>query len=261
MRYEDLERAVFVARPNRFIAHVMPQQEQDILPGSIVGVDPSGRLIAAAHVKNTGRCKELLPQGASVYIENHAGRMGSRKLQYSLIAVEKVTPRGILQINMDSQAPNRLAKEGFEEGVIRLEGLGPLQIIRPETTHGDSRFDLFLQDTQGRKAFVEVKGVTLEENGIAAFPDAPTQRGIKHIEGLIRAKEEGYEAAILFIVQMEGMRGLVPNDRTQPAFGNALRRAKAAGVQILAYECHVAPPQISVAGSIPVLLEGDLLWN
>ncbi len=231
MRYESVQPAVFVERPNRFIARCL-------LDGQEV----------RAHVKNTGRCRELLLPGATVYLEN--SQNPKRKTAYSLIAVDK----GGLLINMDSQAPNVLAQEAFLSGQVTLPGFhsGAFS-LRREVTHGDSRFDLYLEEGE-RRAFVEVKGVTLEENGIALFPDAPTQRGVKHVEGLIRAVGEGYTAALLLVVQFAGAKGFCPNDKTHPQFGESLRRAQAAGVQLLCYGCTVAPSHVEVTDPVPIRL-------
>lgn len=231
MHYNQIIKAEFVERPNRFIAKV-------IVDGEVV----------TSHVRNTGRCRELLVPGCTVYLEDFAGRMGTRKLRYSLIAVEK----GSLLINMDSQAPNKVCGEALAGGLIKIPGLGKLTTIRREVTHGDSRYDFYLEDYAGKKAFVEVKGVTLENQGVCAFPDAPTERGLKHIEGLIKARGEGYLAAVVFIVQMSDMKYMVPNDETHPAFGEALRRAEDAGVEVLAYECEVTPCSLEVEKQLEV---------
>ena len=148
-------------------------------------------------------------------------------------------------INMDSQAPNIVVREALEAGTIRIPALGTLTKIKPETVYGNSRFDFYLEGTEG-KGFVEVKGCTLEEDNIASFPDAPTERGVKHIEELIKAKEDGYYAGILFVIQMEGMKYIRPNDETHPAFGEALRRASACGVETLAYDCKVTEDTLTV---------------
>lgn len=246
MKYDKIVEAKFIVRENRFVARVE-------LPGGE---------ISRTHVKNTGRCKELLLPGSKVYLEDFAGRMGSRKMRYSLIAVEKeigVRGRpggGKLLINMDSQAPNKVVQEALANGRLVLPGLGdgakPL-MIRPETRFGDSRFDFYVErscDGGGKhemhKAFIEVKGVTLEENGHARFPDAPTERGVKHINELIRAREEGYGAYIIFVVQMEGMKDVSPNYETHPQFGEALAKATDAGVKILAYDCSVSPDSLEL---------------
>ena len=216
---------VFLARPNRFIAHV----------------EIDGR-VEVCHVKNTGRCRELLPAGAQVWCQESDNP--ARKTKYDLITVKK----GERLINMDSQAPNAAAREWLLAG-----GLGEISELRPETVHGDSRFDLsFLKD--GRRCFLEVKGVTLENDGVCAFPDAPTERGSKHLRGLTRAAEAGFGAYVLFVVQMENVRYLHPNDATDPAFGKALREAAGAGVQILAMDCRVTPETMLVNNSLPVLL-------
>lgn len=226
MQYQTVKKGIFLARPNRFIAHVE--------------VDGATQVV---HVKNTGRCRELLVPGASVYLEQSANP--ARKTKYDLIAVEK----GELLINMDAQAPNRVFREWAEQGAF-LPGLTQL---RPETTWGNSRFD-FYWEAGGRRGFVEVKGVTLEENGHARFPDAPTERGVKHLEELIRCRSEGYEAAVCFVLQMEGMKDFAPNDSTHPAFGQALRKAAQAGVQILAHTCRVTPETLTIAEPVPVCL-------
>ena len=216
---------VFLARPNRFIAHV----------------EIDGR-VEVCHVKNTGRCRELLPAGAQVWCQESDNP--ARKTKYDLITVKK----GERLINMESQAPNAAAREWLLAG-----GLGEISELRPETVHGDSRFDFsFLKD--GRRCFLEVKGVTLENDGVCAFPDAPTERGSKHLRGLTRAAEAGFGAYVLFVVQMENVRYLHPNDATDPAFGKALREAAGAGVQILAMDCRVTPETMLVNNSLPVLL-------
>lgn len=226
MQYQTVKKGIFLARPNRFIAHVE--------------VDGATQVV---HVKNTGRCRELLVPGASVYLEQSANP--ARKTKYDLIAVEK----GELLINMDAQAPNQVFREWAEQGGF-LPGLTKL---RPETTWGSSRFD-FYWEAGDRRGFVEVKGVTLEENGHARFPDAPTERGVKHLEELIRCQGEGYEAAVCFVLQMEGMKDFAPNDSTHPAFGQALRKAAQAGVQILARTCRVTPETLTIAEPVPVCL-------
>ena len=234
MKYEKIAEAKFIERENRFVARVE-------LPGGE---------ITRVHVKNTGRCRELLLRGSRVYLEDFDGRMGSRRMRYSLVAVEKTTDQGKILINMDSQAPNKVTQEALADGRISLPGFAKLTRIRPEVKYGDSRFDFYVEavDACGelQRAFIEVKGVTLEENGHARFPDAPTERGVKHINELIRAREEGYGAYILFIVQMEGMTDVAPNDETHPEFGEAINRAREAGVTILAYDCRVMPDTLTV---------------
>ena len=231
MIYPSVRRGQFLTRPNRFIAHV----ELDGAP-------------VVCHVKNTGRCRELLVPGHTVWLAE--GTNPARKTQYDLIGVEKPTPRGLLPVNMDAQAPNRVFGEWAAGG-----GLGFLpSLLRPETRFGDSRFDFYWEDGPGRRGFWEIKGVTLEEDGVARFPDAPTLRGVKHLEELIRAREAGYEAGVCFVVQMPGMRRVEPNDATHPQFGQALRRAAEAGVQVLALGCRVEPDRLEITGEVPVKL-------
>ena len=242
MKYGKIVKAKFIERENRFVARVEL---------------PNGK-VSKAHVKNTGRCRELLLPEADVYLEDHADHMGNRKMRYSLIAVRKaVAGGGQILINMDSQAPNKVVGEALADGQIRLPGfedsMGQL-LIKPETRFGDSRFDFYVEqvDTGGekRKAFIEVKGVTLEDDGHARFPDAPTERGVKHINELIRAHEEGYDAYIIFVVQMEGVKDVSPNYDTHPQFGEALAKAQKAGVKILAYDCLVEPNSLDVKGPV-----------
>ena len=231
MIYPSVRRGQFLTRPNRFIAHV----ELDGAP-------------VVCHVKNTGRCRELLVPGHTVWLAE--GDSPARKTQYDLIGVEKPTPRGLLPVNMDAQAPNRVFGEWAAAG-----GLGFLpSLLRPETRFGDSRFDFYWEDGPERRGFWEIKGVTLEEDGVARFPDAPTLRGVKHLEELIRAREAGYETGVCFVVQMPGMRWVEPNDDTHPQFGQALRRAARAGVQVLALGCRVEPDRLEITGDVPVKL-------
>ena len=225
MEYGKMVPGVFLARPNRFIAHVKINGREEV-----------------CHVKNTGRCRELLPPGAEVWCQESDNP--ARKTKYDLITVKK----GNRLINMDSQAPNTAAREWLLAG-----GLGEISELRPETVHGDSRFDFsFMKD--GKRCFLEVKGVTLENDGVCAFPDAPTERGTKHLRGLTRAAEEGFGAYVLFVVQMENVRYLHPNDATDPAFGKTLREAAEAGVKILAMDCRVTPGSMMLNKSLPVCL-------
>lgn len=226
MQYRSVKKGIFRARPNRFIAHV-----------EVDGV------LEVVHVKNTGRCRELLVPGATVYLEKSGNP--ARKTRYDLIAVEK----GRLLVNMDAQAPNKVFQEWAEGGGF----LPGLTLLRPETTWGSSRFD-FYWEAGARRGFVEVKGVTLEEDGHVRFPDAPTERGVKHLEELIRCQGSGYEAAVCFVIQMEGMKDFAPNDMTHPAFGAALRKAAKAGVRVLARECRVTPDTLTMAGPVKVCL-------
>lgn len=227
MQYLSVRRGQFVARPNRFVARVaLDGAEQTV------------------HVKNTGRCRELLVPGAPVYLAETQNP--ARKTRYDLIAVEK----GPLLVNMDSQAPNRVFGEWAAAGNFRPG----LTLLRPETVYENSRFDFYWEAAGGRRGFVEVKGVTLEQDGHARFPDAPTQRGVKHLEELVRCRAAGYEAAVCFVLQMSGMRDFAPNDATHPAFGAALRRAAACGVEVLAMECEVAPDRLALRRPVPVRL-------
>lgn len=230
MEYHHICPGTFIKRPNRFIAHVETEEG-----------------IQICHVKNTGRCRELLVPGTTVYLEESTNP--ARKTRYDLIAVEKQREQQPpLLINMDSQAPNRVFAE-WAEHQLRPD----LTLLRPETTFGNSRFDFYWESTSSR-GFVEIKGVTLEDDGVVRFPDAPTERGVKHIEELIAARQAGYEAAICFIVQMSGMKWVEPNDDTHPAFGAALRKATRSGVEVMALECSVTPSTLTAAGPIPVKL-------
>lgn len=226
MQYENIRPAVFLSRPNRFIAKVEIDGREETV-----------------HVKNTGRCKELLVYGRTVWLEE--GKNPNRKTKYDLIAVDK---DGLL-VNMDAQAPNKVFAEWAQSGNF----VSGLTLLRPETTWGKSRFDFFWE-TGERRGFVEVKGCTLEEDGFCRFPDAPTERGVKHLNELAACMAEGYEATVCFVIQMEGMKQFSPNDATHPAFGDALRAAHAAGVQVLAVGCHVEPDSLTITHAIPVVL-------
>ena len=226
MRYENMVPGVFLRRPNRFIAHIEIAGKEQI-----------------CHVKNTGRCRELLPAGAMVFCQHFDSP--TRKTAYDLITVKK----GDRLINMDSQAPNKAAQEWLLAG-----GLGALSALRPETTFGNSRFDFSFQK-DGKQCFLEVKGVTLETDGVCAFPDAPTQRGAKHLQELTRLAQEGYGAYVLFVIQMSDVRYLHPNDATDPAFSEALREAAAAGVQILAMDCAVTENTMVIRDPVEVKLD------
>ncbi len=226
MHYENMEPAVFLERPNRFVAYVEQAGKREI-----------------CHVKNTGRCRELLIPGAELYVQRSDNP--ARKTALDLISVKK----GEQWVNIDSQAPNKAVAEWLENG-----GLGEKEIqIRPEYRYENSRFDFYLESA-GRKAFMEVKGVTLEEEGVARFPDAPTERGIKHLQELIHCVKNGYDAYIFFVIQLKGVYMFEPNDRTHPAFGETLRKAAAEGVQILAYDCVVTPDEMKIDRRIEVRL-------
>lgn len=226
MIYENILPAVFVDRPNRFIAHV----------------ELNGRL-EVCHVKNTGRCRELLIPGCRVYVQHQPSP--TRKTAYDLIAVEK----GERLLNMDANAPNRVFNEYVRAGRFLREW----SVIRPETTHGDSRFDFYLE-SPGHRLFAEVKGVTLEDDGVMRFPDAPTERGVKHLEGLARCVQEGYEAWAVFVIQTENVRWMEPNRRTHPAFADALRQAAQAGVHLLALDCHTEPDRLEIRRPVEIRL-------
>ena len=228
MRYTNIMAGKFLARPNRFIAHVEIAGREEIV-----------------NVKNTGRCKELLLPGATVYVQHFPE--GKRKTKYDLIAVEKEN----ILINMDSQAPNKV----LQEWLMEQEPFGKITYLKPECKHRDSRFDFYLE-TEAKKMFIEVKGVTLEEKGVVMFPDAPTERGVKHVQELCHSLEQGYEAAIVFVVQMSGMRYFTPNRRTHAAFAEALERAEACGVRMLALSCEVTPESLAINGEIPIHLAG-----
>ena len=217
-------------RPNRFIAYAELNGKKETI-----------------HVKNTGRCAELLRPGAAIYVQESDNP--ERKTKWDLIAVEKETGSGKRLINMDSQIPNRVVQEWIEAGNLFPD----VSLVRPETTYGNSRFDLYVEAGE-RRIFIEIKGVTLEEDGVCRFPDAPSDRAVKHLEELIRAKKKGYEAYVFFVIQMKGVSYFTPNTDTHPAFAEALRRAKEAGVEILAYDCSVAPDSIVVSEPVDVVL-------
>ncbi len=230
MKYLNIHKATFIARPNRFVAECGLRGETVI-----------------AHVKNTGRCRELLLPCSTVYLDEPKG--SERKTKYDLVAVEKTLQNGEkILINMDSQAPNEAASE-----FIKATLFPDATAVRREVTKGKSRFDFCI--TEGDKiTYLEVKGVTLENDGIASFPDAPTERGIKHIEELIALKKEGYGAAILFVIQMKGITEFRPNDITHKAFGDALRKAEKNDVRIYAYDCIVTPDSMTIDQPVKVKL-------
>lgn len=226
MRYEHIKEGKFISRPNRFVAQVELEGRTEV-----------------CHVKNTGRCRELLTPEAQVYLEESANP--ARKTKYDLVAVKK----GERLINMDSQAPNRAVKEWLEKKLLFPD----LTLLKPETTYQTSRFDFYIEAGE-QKVFLEVKGVTLEEDGVVRFPDAPTQRGVKHIKELMECIGDGYQAMILFVIQMKGIRYFEPNDGTHPAFGEALRNAQKAGVQILAFDCLVTETSMEIDEPVAVRL-------
>ena len=225
MTYENMIPGVFLARPNRFVAHVRIDGETEI-----------------CHVKNTGRCRELLVPGCTVWCQRSDNP--NRKTKFDLIAVQK----GQRLINMDSQAPNTAAREWLRSG-----GLGPLEDLRTETVQGDSRFDFsFTKD--GQRCFLEVKGCTLEQDGVCAFPDAPTERGARHLKGLTEAAKAGYGAYVLFVIQMADVKYLRPHDERDPAFGTALREAAENGVTVMAMDCAVDIDTMEIRLRVPVKL-------
>ena len=241
MQYKHIHKAIFLHRPNRFIAHVL-------LEGKIQTV----------HVKNTGRCKELLVPNATVYLEESDN--SARKTKYDLIEVEKVVTdertasQKTILINMDSQAPNKVAAEWIRENKTYFP---KLTLLKPEYTLGDSRFDFYAEyednDGQHHKMLIEVKGCTLEKYGVALFPDAPTLRGLKHVRELSSLRKSGdYECMVLIIVQMKGCKFFTPNRETHPDFADALKEAKAAGVKIIAVECEVTPATLLAKDEIEV---------
>ena len=225
MTYSNMVPGIFLARPNRFVARVVIHGREETV-----------------HVKNTGRCRELLPAGAEVWCQRATNP--SRKTAYDLITVRK----GPRLINMDSQAPNIAAGEWLRSG-----GLGEITDLKAEVFHGDSRYD-FAFTKDGRQCFLEVKGVTLEEEGICAFPDAPTQRGARHLRGLTQAAREGYGAYVLFVIQMSDVKYLRPHDERDPDFGKALREAAAGGVEVLAMDCRVTEDSMMIGETVPVML-------
>lgn len=225
MKYTKILPGTFLSRPNRFLAHIAIAGKPEL-----------------CHVRNTGRCRELLPAGAQVFCEE--AQSPNRKTRYDLIAVQK----GPRLINMDSQAPNAAAKEWLLAG-----GLGKIENLRPESRHGNSRFDFSFRK-EGIGCFLEVKGVTLETDGVCAFPDAPTLRGAKHLRELAGLAQEGYGAYVLFVIQMSGVLYLHPNDATDPAFAAALREAAKAGVQILAMDCTVTPDSMTLRAPVEIRL-------
>lgn len=230
MKYKNVVQGKFISRPNRFIAMV-----------------EVGGEIQTVHVKNTGRCRELLIPGCTVFLS--AADNPQRKTKFDLIAVEKEradsTP---LLINMDSQIPNDVTEEWLRKGAFFPADM----LIGREVRHGSSRLDFYIESEKER-AFLEVKGVTLEREGRAFFPDAPTERGIKHIMELSGCIREGYGAYILFVIQMKGIYSFSPNDVTHPEFGEALREAEKNGVKLLAYDCRVTPDSIEL--DTPIAIE------
>lgn len=227
MEYSNIYMGIFIKRPNRFIAIVQIEGREEV-----------------CHVKNTGRCRELLIEGVKVLLEKSNNQ--NRKTQFDLVAVYK----GELLINMDSQAPNKVAREWLEMGGLFAHP----KAVQPEKKYGASRIDFYIETQEQEKILLEVKGVTLEQEGICMFPDAPTERGIKHIKELEKSIKEGYQAYILFVIQMKGMIEFRPNDMTHKAFGEALRHAVKKGVHVLAYECMVTENHMEIDAPVKVVL-------
>ncbi len=224
MRYGQTIKGKFLSRPNRFIAHVEIDGRETVV-----------------HVKNTGRCRELLVPGVTVVLEK--SQNPARKTPYDLIAVYK----GDRLINMDSQAPNKV----FGEWAAESGFFGTPTLIKPESKFGSSRFDFYIE-TEGRKLFVEVKGVTLERDGVVLFPDAPTERGAKHLRELAEAVKEGFESYVFFVIQMEECLYFTPNVETDPVFASALQNAAAQGVQVKCLNCKVTEDSLTADGFVPV---------
>lgn len=231
MKYERIVEGKFIERPNRFIAYVEIDEKKEIV-----------------HVKNTGRCAELLQPNATVYLQKSDNP--ERKTQWDLIGVKK----GKRMINMDSQIPNKVVEEWIRKGNLFPNAT----LIKPETTYGQSRFDLYVEEGN-RKIFIEVKGVTLENDGVVKFPDAPTERGIKHLNELCDAVKDGYEAYVFFVIQMKGVKYFTPNRKTHAAFAEALCNAKEQGVNVLAYDCKVTKDSIELANEVPVIFRNKNL--
>ncbi len=226
LNYLNVEEGIFISRPNRFIANVVINGEMEV-----------------AHVKNTGRCKELLVEGATVYLQHHGNI--NRKTQWSLISVKK----GSRMVNIDSQAPNKVVFEWLKTGSF----LDNIKRIKPEFTYGDSRID-FLVETNMDKVLIEVKGVTLEENGVAMFPDAPTERGVRHIFELCKSLEQGYKAYVIFVIQMEEVQYFTPNVRTHKEFADALLYARGKGVRIIAVDCYAGVDMLRIKDRVCTVL-------
>lgn len=226
MKYKNIIKAKFISRPNRFIAYVEIDGKVEI-----------------AHVKNTGRCKELLTDGATVYVKKSDNPL--RKTKYDLITVEK----NKMLINMDSQAPNKV----FEEWVKQGNFVSNINLIKPECKYGNSRFDFYIEADE-RKIFAEIKGVTLEENGVVMFPDAPTERGVKHIKELCDCVSNGYEGYIFFVIQMEKCKYFTPNKVTHPEFAEALKFASKCGVNIKALNCTVESDELKILNEVEIRL-------
>lgn len=228
MEYSKIKHGIFLSRPNRFLANVIVDGNEETV-----------------HVKNTGRLKELLISGTEIVLEE--SNNPNRKTKYSLIGIYK----GKELVNIDSQAPNEAVFEAVKDGKIKEIGIP--QFVKREVKYGDSRFDIYYE-RDGVKGFVEVKGVNLEIDGVAKFPDAPTQRGAKHLNELIKAHSEGYECSVLFAIQMKGIKAFMPNADMDKIFSNALKAASKAGVNVLAYDCKITESSMTIDEKIDVII-------
>lgn len=226
MKYAKIQQAKFIERPNRFIAKV----------------DIEGR-VETVHVRNTGRCREILTPGTTVFLEDVD--KPDRKTRYSLTSAYK----GQCLINIDSQIPNPAVGEAIRSGL--LDKFQPLNLLKAERVYGESRFD-FYYETLTTKGFIEVKGVTLERDGLALFPDAPTERGAKHLHELIKTLSQGYRSYVIFLIQMKGVTCFSPNIAMDPSFANALQKAAEHGVEVLAYDSIITPDEIVLNDPVPV---------
>ena len=229
MNYSNIVCGKFISRPNRFVALV----------------EINGKT-HKCHVKNTGRCREILVSGAKVYLEDFSQNMKTRKLMYSLIACEKIINGEPVIINIDSQAPNKVIFEALKHKKLNLPGMGQLDTIKPEAKFGNSRLDFYVKDISGKEAYIEVKGVTLEDKGVVSFPDAPSIRAIKHLSELSALREKGYNAYVIFVIQMEGIKYFTPNKERHKDFADALLSAHKNGVNILAFECEVSKTSLAL---------------
>ncbi|SHJ37091.1 sugar fermentation stimulation protein A [Dethiosulfatibacter aminovorans DSM 17477] len=221
MKYQDMVQGIFLGRPNRFIAEVIVEGKQHTV-----------------HVKNTGRCREILIKGTKVYLQESDNP--KRKTRFSLISACK----GDMLINIDSQVPNKVVYDAFKNK--QIEGYEDIVILKREKTYGNSRFDLYYEREDGRRGFVEVKGVTLEKDGISMFPDAPTERGRKHLLELVDARKKGYECAVFFLIQINDIQKFTPNSEMDPRFADALKTVEEAGVDILVYNSKVSADEIKI---------------
>ncbi len=235
MKYENIVKGEFVQRPNRFVAVVKKDGRQ-----------------VYAHVKNTGRCKELLSEGATVYMQDFSQNMKNRSLAYSVIGVEKQTEKGKILINMDSQAPNKVVFEALKNRTLLLPGMCELDIIKPEAVCGSSRLDFYVKDKNGKEGYIEVKGVTLEKDGVAMFPDAPTERGVRHLKELTELIKKDVAPFVIFVIQMQKVKYFTPNTFTHKEFAKALKEAQENRVNVLAFSCVVGKDSLSLDKEVMV---------